>query len=276
MEFVFRRLYRAPVQLVIFDWTGTTIDYGCYAPALAMIETFKQNGIDITMADARAAMGLNKRDHLQALTQTETVVEQWHALYERSIEEHDIDAMYAIFRSVLLESLADHATLIPGTLETVNTLLSQGIKIGTTTGYFPAALDIILAEAEAQGYTPDSNTCATRVPAGRPAPWMIYQTMMKTNTYPPAAVVKVGDTLPDVEAGLNAGVWTIFLAQTGNAIGLNQEDIAALAPEALQEKLDAAYQGMFHTGVHYVIDGIWDLPDIIENINHKLAEGERP
>jgi len=33
MEFVYRRSCRGPVKLVILDWAGTTMDYGCYAPA---------------------------------------------------------------------------------------------------------------------------------------------------------------------------------------------------------------------------------------------------
>jgi phosphonoacetaldehyde hydrolase len=33
MEFVYRRSYRSPVELVVLDWAGTTMDYGCYAPA---------------------------------------------------------------------------------------------------------------------------------------------------------------------------------------------------------------------------------------------------
>ena len=33
MSFVYHRTYKGPVKLVIFDWAGTTLDYGCYAPA---------------------------------------------------------------------------------------------------------------------------------------------------------------------------------------------------------------------------------------------------
>ena len=34
MTFSFQRRYRGPVKLVILDWAGTTMDYGCYAPAV--------------------------------------------------------------------------------------------------------------------------------------------------------------------------------------------------------------------------------------------------
>lgn len=34
------------IQAVIFDWAGTTIDYGCFAPVEAFITSFKMSGID--------------------------------------------------------------------------------------------------------------------------------------------------------------------------------------------------------------------------------------
>lgn len=33
-------------QLVIFDWAGTTVDYGCFAPVNAFALAFQKFGID--------------------------------------------------------------------------------------------------------------------------------------------------------------------------------------------------------------------------------------
>jgi phosphonoacetaldehyde hydrolase len=41
------------VQAVIFDWAGTTVDYGCFAPVQAFVEIFRIRGIDITIKEAR-------------------------------------------------------------------------------------------------------------------------------------------------------------------------------------------------------------------------------
>ena len=89
-------------------------------------------------------------------------------------------------------------------------------------------------------------------------------------------MVKIGDTLPDIEEGLNAGMWTIGLAKTGNEIGLNAEEIAKLQPSALETKLQRAYGRMEQCGAHYVVDGIWDVPKVLDDINARLARGERP
>ena len=71
-------------------------------------------------------------------------------------------------------------------------------------------------------------------------------------------------------------MWTIGLAQTGNEIGLNEAEIEALDAEDPQRRLDLAYNRMQQTGAHYVVDGIWDVPPILDQINARLADGERP
>ena len=92
---------------------------------------------------------------------------------------------------------------------------------------------LLAKEAEKQGYKPDSTVCAGDVPEGRPAPWMCLRNAEHLQIYPMEALVKVGDTLPDIQEGLNAGMWTIGLVMTGNEIGLNEAELNALSPEEL-------------------------------------------
>jgi phosphonoacetaldehyde hydrolase len=137
-------------------------------------------------------------------------------------------------------------------------------------------MGILQDEAERRGYVPDSTVCATQVPAGRPHPFMCLQNAINLQTYPMEAIVKVGDTLPDIEEGLNAGMWTIGLARTGNEMGLPEEQIAALDPEVRAARLARAYKRMHQTGAHYVVDSISDVPPLLDDINARLARGERP
>ena len=44
----------------------------------------------------------------------------------------------------------------PGTLDIIEQLQSRGMKIGATTGYPPAMMEINRKHAERQGYQPDS------------------------------------------------------------------------------------------------------------------------
>ena len=73
MDFVFRRQYRGPIKAVIMDWSGTTVDYGSCAPAMAFVKLFEQYGVRISTAQARGPMGMHKKEHLRALTQVPAI-----------------------------------------------------------------------------------------------------------------------------------------------------------------------------------------------------------
>jgi phosphonoacetaldehyde hydrolase len=54
-------------DLVIFDWAGTMVDFGCRAPIAALLEAFARHGVTLDEATAREDMGKAKADHLWAL-----------------------------------------------------------------------------------------------------------------------------------------------------------------------------------------------------------------
>jgi phosphonoacetaldehyde hydrolase len=276
MNFVFHRSYRHPVKAVILDWAGTTMDYGCYAPAVVFIEVFKRHGVEITMAEAREPMGAHKKVHIRAISQNPAVGERWRDVHGRACSEDDVEAMFQEFIPLQLDCLADYAELIPGTLEALVLFRNRGLKIGSTTGYTGEMMELLLAEAKKRGYAPDSTVCATDVPAGRPEPWMCLRNAQNLGVYPMEAIIKIGDTLPDIEEGLNAGMWTIGLAKTGNEMGLNGREIDALDPEDIDQRLTRARKRMAQTGAHYVVDGIWDCDPLIDAINARLARGDTP
>ena len=275
-DFYFRRSYRGPIRLVVFDWAGTTVDHGSLAPAVAFVETFCRQGIAISLEQARAPMGMEKRTHIAAISAMKPVAEEWQTVHGSAISEADIDAMYADFAPLLLEILRDRSDVIAGTRDAVAELREAGIRIGATTGYFEEAMAVVQEAAAAQGYAPDCSVCAEQVPAGRPAPWMLYRVMQETGVYPPQAVVKVGDTPVDIAAGLNAGVWTVGVALTGNETGLSADTYAALA-DAEQERLrKAAYTSLTAAGAHYVVDGIADVPTVVREIQLRARAGDGP
>jgi phosphonoacetaldehyde hydrolase len=276
MDFVFNRSYRGPLQAIILDWAGTTMDYGCYAPAVVFVDVYKRKGVPISIEEARVPMGAHKKVHIRKISQMDGVAERWQAAHRRRPTEDDVEAMFQDFVPLQLACLADYADLIPGTLEAVKAFRGRGLKIGSSTGYTTEMMAILMAEAKRRGYEPDSTVCAAQVPFGRPEPWMCLQNAMNLRIYPMEAIVKVGDTLPDIEEGLNAGMWTIGLAKTGNELGLNEAEIARLEPEVLRMKLDRAYQRMHQTGAHYVVDSISDVLPILDQIEARLARGERP
>jgi len=252
------------------------MDYGCYAPAVVFIEVYRRKGVEISMEEAREPMGAHKLVHIRKISQIPSVARRWQEVHGHPCTEEDVQAMFEEFVPLQLDCLAQYADLIPGTLDTVAELRARGIKIGSTTGYTREMMELLLREAADRGYEPDSTVCASDVPAGRPEPWMCLANAQNLGVYPMEACVKIGDTLPDIEEGLNAGMWTVGLAKTGNEVGLNEQEIADLPAAELQRRLDRAYQRMLQTGAHYVVDTVAEILPLIDQIQERLASGERP
>ncbi len=276
MEFVFRRSYRGPLKAVILDWAGTAVDYGSFAPTAVFLRLFKDWGVAITSEDARSGMGLMKKDHLRAILARPAVAAAWEGAHGSPASDADIEALFADFIPMQLSVLKEYADPIPGTLETVSALRERGMKIGSTTGYIRSMMDVLAPEAEARGYAPDAIVCPDDVPAGRPYPWMCFQNAIRLGAYPMEAVVKVGDTLPDIEEGLNAGMWTVGISLTGNLLGLSEAEVKSLSKKECDRHRMEIAEKLYRAGTHYVIDGIWELGPVIDDIQARLANGEPP
>ena len=55
------------IECIIMDWAGTAVDYGCFAPVAAFMESFNVIGTPVTAAETRAHMGLTKVEEIRAL-----------------------------------------------------------------------------------------------------------------------------------------------------------------------------------------------------------------
>ncbi len=264
------------LQLVIFDWAGTTVDCGSTAPVAAFKEAFARRGINVSDADTRAPMGLHKKDHIRCMLQAPAVAEAWRRKHGRAWTEDDVVALFEAFIPLQLEVLDRHSDLVPGLLESVSFLRAKGLRIGGTTGYFRVAADLVVKAAAKQGYQPDVALCPDDVKAGRPAPWMVYRIMETLGVYPPSRVVKIGDTVPDIEEGRNAGVWSIGVARTGSEVGLTLAELNASPPDQLAAAIVAAKKKLMIAGAHEVIDSIIEVPALIARLNERLARGEKP
>jgi phosphonoacetaldehyde hydrolase len=275
-DFSYARTYRGPVQAVLLDWAGTTMDFGCMAPAVVFVQVFERKRVPISMEEARVPMGAHKKVHIQRITQLDSVRRRWQEAHGRMPDEDDVAAMFEDFVPLQLECLSSYSALIPGTLDVVAALRRKGIKIGSTTGYTTEMTAINLRDGERQGYKPDSTVSASEMPAGRPYPFMCLQNAINLQVDCVAACVKVDDTIPGVEEGLNAGMWTVGLAISGNEVGLSLKDWQALPQDEQKVRRERAYRRMLQSGAHYVVDTIADLMPCIEDIETRVRRGERP
>jgi phosphonoacetaldehyde hydrolase len=262
------------IQAAILDWAGTVIDHGSRAPMGAFVRAFAQFGVTISIADARGPMGMAKWDHIRAVGHTPSVAAAWRLRHGRDFNEGDVDAIFEVFEPMNIAAVRDHADIIPGTIETLETLRARGVRIAGTTGYTRPIMDVLEPLAAAAGYMPELTVCAGDLPAGRPTPLMMWYAMAKLGAWPAATVVKVDDTAPGIGEGKAAGTWTVGIALTGNAVGLSADDLAALPSSERAAVREQAATELRDADL--VIDSIADLPQAIASIDARLAAGVRP
>ena len=168
------------IEAVIFDWAGTTVDYGCFAPVQAFSEVFKEFGVTPTMEEVRKPMGMLKIDHIRTMLSMDRIQQCWQEKYNRPSNEEDVQKMYAVYEAKLLSVLDQYADPKPYVLEAVKELRLKGIKIGSTTGYTDKMMTIVTKCAEENGYRPDVWFSPDSVELkGRPYPYMVFKNMQE-------------------------------------------------------------------------------------------------
>ena len=254
-------------KAAIFDWAGTMIDYGSFAPMGVFVEAFRSFGIDATIAEARAPMGAPKWDHIKTMLSAPRLAAEWDRVHGAAPTDADVDRVYEVFVPMNEKVVADYATLVPGAKEMLDDLAARGIKVGSTTGYTRSIMERVFPVAAAQGYTPLNCVCSDDLPEGRPGPLGMYKCFIDLQVYPPQAVIKVDDTVPGIAEGVAAGCVTVGVTLSGNTAGKTPEEIAALSEaerDAIREEAGAILRA---AGADHIIDTVADLPALIDRLS---------
>jgi phosphonatase-like hydrolase len=187
------------IELVVFDMAGTTIeDRG------QVVEAFEsslcEHGIAVTDADLQPWRGASKRDVIRFY------VQQREGGGSRSLTAH-VEQVYTSFRRHLERSFLEAgARALPGAEATFAWLRERDIKVALTTGFDRGLADIILRSVGWQEGIIDVSLASDQVRKGRPAPYMIFRAMEALDVMYVRRVIKVGDTVMDLLAGVHAGV----------------------------------------------------------------------
>jgi len=264
------------LRAVVLDWSGTTVDHGSLAPLLAVLRTFEEAGVPLTREEARGPMGRAKRDHVAALLAQPRVQRAWRDRHGVEPDERAVDATYARLDAHLLATVAARADLIAGVSEAIDAFRARGLAVGTCTGFTRPQLASVAERAREQGFEPDAVVCSDEVRAGRPHPDMLVENARRLGIASLASIVKIGDTVADVLEGRSAGAWSIGVTRTGNEIGLDEDEWAALPSAARAALLAGAGGRLRDAGAHYVVESLLDAVPVVDAIGVRSARGERP
>jgi phosphonatase-like hydrolase len=208
--------------LVVTDLMGTTLrDDGAVLPAYRA--AFAECAIPFTEEELATKRGAHKLTLF-----TEFAVRRYPGEEARKIAAAALD----VFESQLRRFLASGGGVpIPGAEDAIGRLRAAGTKVALTSGFDRGLIADIVKHC-GWGELFDAVVYPDEVPAGRPAPYLIFQAMQKTRVEPVARVAAIGDTILDLQAGANAGAgWVIgVLSGAADAAALGKTPHTHLLP----------------------------------------------
>jgi phosphonoacetaldehyde hydrolase len=106
---------------------------------------------------------------------------------------------------------------------------------------------------------------------------MVYKNLDMLNITPIQSVVKVDDTASGVGEAVNAGCWGIGVTRYSNYMNVDTpEDGKKLSEDEIKKRVAKTKDILEKAGAHYILESLADIEPVIEDINKRLARGERP
>lgn len=228
------------IRLAAFDIAGTTIDDRNLVYE-ALRDAVRSYDVEPDEKDVADNMGREKHRALEALLRAGG----------QSPDEKQIDEAYERFTDALRRYYDDQPPVpVTGVEEAMTAARKDGMKICLTTGFTQDIAHLVLDKAGwkiaplEDGGMIDALVTADEVPAGRPAPYMIFRAMERTGVEDVAEVLVAGDTTADELAGHRAGVAMnvgVLTGATGEA-ALADQPHTHILPSVVQA-LEIARQG---------------------------------
>ncbi len=186
--------------LLVSDFAGTAMkEDGGVLTAYRL--ALSANDIPFSEADLAARRGANKRAVFRELAARSRPEPEANAVAEQALSR---------FEAVLREEYSTgDVREVDGAEAAFRQLKAAGVKLALTSGFDRGLVDLLVRRLKWEALF-DLVLSGSDAPAGRPAPFFIYRTMMDLGVYDARQVAVVGDTPLDLQAGMNARAgWVI-------------------------------------------------------------------
>jgi phosphonatase-like hydrolase len=197
-----------PIQLVVFDMAGTTVEDKGGRVLNCLVETAQMHNLPGSANELNDMMGMNKLEVFRILAARRYPHDPAQA---EQLAQNALAAFVAGMRAAYERDLAP----IPGTEETFAFLRARGIKIAIDTGFDSAVGGLIMERLNWPGRLVDCVVYSSDVLRGRPAPYMIFRAMERLEVLDVHQVMKLGDSPADLEEGYNAGCGEVIGVLSG-------------------------------------------------------------
>ncbi|WCT14834.1 HAD-IA family hydrolase [Mucilaginibacter jinjuensis] len=185
------------IKMVVFDMAGTTVNEDNIVYK-TLQQAINNAGFNVTL-DQVLAQGAGK-EKLQAI---KSVLAEYADNHDKQLA----DSIYQDF-AVQLKKAYEVNPIFPqpNAIELFTELKRRNILTVLNTGYNRQTAQFIIDKLGwKEGVDFDGLVTASDVPQNRPNPDMIFFAMKRFGITEPASVIKVGDSIIDIEEGKNAG-----------------------------------------------------------------------
>jgi len=228
----------APFNALLFGLSGCLVDFGARAPSLAL-------------------------QRLGPEADVERDLQQWLGSASPQAQQAYLQA--------LCEVADELSEATPGTLPLLQQLQEQGLRCAWL-DELPRDAALRMAQA-----LPDwlPGISAQRLRPW-PAPDSLWQALMQLQVEKLEGCVLISGEPRLLQAGLNAGLWTIGLATCGPLCGLALGDWQSLDRLRRDQLRSQATLNLYRLGVHSVIDQLTELPACLADLALRRNKGEKP
>lgn len=199
------------IKLCVFDVAGTTLEDKNIVND-AFYQSFLDYEIPVNKSEIDQVMGMSKPEAIKIIL---------------SLKNKDlvlVEFVHKKFIQKMINFYQNDPSVkeISGTSETFKKLKSMGIKVALDTGFSRDIMNVILERTNwTKNNLVDCVVCSDEVKNGRPHPDMIQKIMSELNITNSEEIAKIGDTISDIDEGLNANCGLVAGVLTGTC---SQED----------------------------------------------------
>ena len=213
------------IALVVFDMAGTTVNENNIVYK-TLQKAINNAGYSLSLEFVlKHAAGKEKK---QAIID---ILEQ-----DNEVNEVLVDTVFNDFKGLLSTAYKEmEISTYPGTTELFSLLRRNKVKVALNTGYdLKTARQLVSKLNWSSGVEFDLLVTASDVERGRPEPEMIFLAMEKLGVTDSKLVVKIGDSIIDVEEGKNAKCGLSIGVTTG---AHTREQIETASPDFIINSL---------------------------------------
>lgn len=213
-------------KLAVLDIAGTTIVDKDFV-AIAFVEAFQNYGVDLSIDEINPLMGFKKTEAITKVLDIKNII----------VDEKKVNYIHNEFVTHMIKFYTNSPQVKPIKYaeEFFVYLKSKDIVVALDSGFPKVIVEIILDRMQwiEKGMV-DLYVASDEVPKGRPYPYMIENLMKRAKVSDAAQVIKVGDTMVDIQEGRMSNCGLVAAVTTG---AYSREELQEYEPDIIVDRL---------------------------------------